>query len=187
MEISEKIPVKEKLLLHVCCAPDATAVVERLSGSYSVIAFFYNPCIHPEEEYRKRLSEAKKVAEIMGFELIEGEYDVKKWEEEIRGLEDEPEGGKRCWRCYHMRLERTSSCARQLGIKLFTTTLSISPHKNFEKIREIGDDIARMNGLRFIGENFKKMDGFKRSVELSRSLGLYRQNYCGCRFSMRKR
>ncbi len=179
--------IKKNLLLHICCAPDATAVVERLSKKFSVIGFFYNPCIWPEEEYMKRLEETRKVAEIMKFKFIEGAYEVEKWEEATKGFEEEPEGAKRCFECYRMRLEKTADIARTNGIEIFTTTLSISPHKNFEKILEIGKNIAKIKTLEFYGENFKKMDGFKRSVELSKSYGLYRQKYCGCKYSFRSK
>jgi len=179
-------PLKE-ILLHICCAPDATAVVERLNAKFSVTGFFYNPCIWPEEEYIKRLNETKKVAEIMGFHLLEGEYEIEKWNDKIKGLEDEPEGGKRCFECYFMRLDKTAEVASRKGIEFFTTTLSISPHKNFDKILEIGKNIEKIRGVQFYGENFKKMNGFKRSVELSKSFGLYRQKYCGCKYSLKRK
>lgn len=176
-----------KILLHICCGPDATAVVERLSQKFSVIGLFYNPCIWPEEEYKKRLSETKKVASTMRFQLIEGEYEVEKWAERIKGLEEEPEGGRRCIECYYMRLQKTAELARRNGIELFTTTLSISPHKNFKRILEIGQNIAKIEKLEFYGEDFKKMDGFKRSLQLSKSFELYRQRYCGCKYSFREK
>lgn len=172
------------VLLHICCAPCAIACVERLrEDGYKVTGYFYNPNIQPLKEYKKRYSEVVRLSELMGFELHAGDYDPLRWFEEIRGLEDEPEGGRRCEVCYRLRLEETAALAKKLGIGQFTTTLSVSPHKYFDKIRYIGEELAKSYKLVFLPYDFKKKDGFKRSVELSRKYNLYRQNYCGCVFS----
>ena len=173
----------EKILLHSCCAPCASASIEKLLGDYEVILYFYNPNIHPEKEYTQRKSELKKIAEFYNIDMINGVYDPDLWFSNVKGLEKEPERGKRCDVCFNIRLENTGRKAKELGIKKFTSTLSISPHKDFEKIRDIGQGIAQRLDLVFVPENFKKKDGYKRSIELSKKLDLYRQNYCGCVYS----
>jgi uracil-DNA glycosylase family 4 len=171
---------KPGILLHICCAPDATSVFERLNARFRVTGFFYNPQIEPKAEYDKRLAETMKVARALGFELIAGEYDLDRWIQAVRGLETEPEKGKRCEVCYAFRLEETARLARQKGFEYFTTTLSVSPHKSFEWLKGMGEALSRKYGVRFLAEDFKKQDGFKRSLELSEELNLYRQDYCGC-------
>ncbi len=177
---------KPGVLLHVCCAPDSTAVFERLSPDFEVFGFFHNPNIDPANEYHKRLAEARKVAQELGFPLIVPAFDPESWRRAVEGLEDEPEGGDRCAVCFRVNLRATARKAQELGIPFFTTTLTISPHKDSERILRIGREAGLEFGVSFLGENFKKRDGFKRSLELSRDLGLYRQGYCGCRFSLRK-
>jgi hypothetical protein len=177
---------KPGVLLHICCAPDSTAVFERLSHGFEVHGFFHNPNIHPAGEYQKRLAEARKVAREMGFPLLVPAFDPEAWDLAVRGLEEEPEGGDRCLVCFRVNLRATARMAREMGIPFFTTTLTISPHKDSERILGIGRDAGAEFGVGFLGENFKKRDGFKRSLELSRNLALYRQEYCGCRFSQRK-
>jgi predicted adenine nucleotide alpha hydrolase (AANH) superfamily ATPase len=176
---------KTTILLHICCAPDATASFERLHPDYNVVGFFHNPNIHPEQEYKKRLREAQTVAERMGFDLILPPYKPEEWLREVKGLEAEPEKGKRCEACFRFNLRATAQKAAELGIPYFTTTLSISPHKNSEVIFSIAKEAAEEFEVEFLQENFKKKDGFKRSLDLARELDLYRQNYCGCRFSQR--
>lgn len=179
--------MKEPLLVHICCGPDFTVVAERLLPHYNVVGFFYNPCIHPIDEYEKRLLEARKVADFFETEVINGIYDIERWLEKIRGFEDEPEKGKRCEICFRMRFETTAEEALKLGIETFTTTLSVSPKKDFECLKRIGEEVALKSGVKFLAENFKKKDGFRRSVELSKKLRLYRQSYCGCKFSVKDR
>lgn len=176
---------KPKILLHICCAPDATASFERLRSEYNVVGFFHNPNIHPEQEYKKRMRSAQKVADRMGFELVIPPYRPEEWLQEVKGLEAEPEKGKRCEICYRFNLHATALKASELRIPYFTTTLSISPHKNSELIFSIAKEAAMGLEVEFLQENFKKKDGFKRSLELAGELELYRQNYCGCRFSKR--
>ncbi len=172
------------VLLHICCAPCATACLERLKNDgYDVAGFFYNPNIQPRPEYEKRLQETMMLSSFFGFSLLSGEYDQDNWLKSIHGLENEPEGGKRCEICYRLRLIKTASIAERYGFEAFTTTLSVSPHKDFKKLKRIGEKVAEEYGLTFLSYDFKKKDGFKRSIELSRVYNLYRQKYCGCLFS----
>jgi predicted adenine nucleotide alpha hydrolase (AANH) superfamily ATPase len=166
------------LLLHVCCAPCSTAAIERLAGTWDVTLFFSNSNISPESEYEKRLSEARKVSRAMGLPLVEDKYDHHSWLESIKGLESEPEKGKRCEKCFEYNLSRASTYAIENEFEAFTTTLTISPHKDSAVIFKIGKNLGH-----FLDENFKKKDGFRRSLELSDKQGLYRQDYCGCEFS----
>ena len=177
---------KTALILHVCCAPCATSVVERLRPEYRVVPYFSNSNIHPEEEYRLRLREMERLSPEMSLDLFRDEYDPDRWFAEVRGLEHEPEGGARCERCFRLRLDRTAQFALAQGIDTFTTTLTVSPHKRADVIHRIGAEVAARHSLRFLPEDFKKRDGFRRSGELSREYGLYRQNYCGCLYSRRK-
>lgn len=176
-------PNTERLLLHTCCGPCATQVIELLSRDYRVTAFFYNPNIQPEEEYLNRLAALEKFCRIRGIELIRGSYDNREWIELVNGLEEQPEGGKRCEVCFTMRLMKTALFAVERGIKTFGTTLSISPHKNTEAINRVGKQAANKNALHFVAGDFKQDDGYRKSCELSRQYGLYRQKYCGCMFS----
>lgn len=189
---SEKIE-KPSLLLHSCCGPCSTAVIERLAGDYQITIFFYNPCITDQEEYQKRKETQiefinKYNSSLPPKEHIrfrEGPYDTKKFYRIAEGLENEPEGGKRCLRCFEQRLEKTAETCALTGCDYFGTTLSVSPHKNYDLIRRIGRKLAVRYNVSFVDEDFKKKEGFKRSVELSKAYGLYRQNYCGCQYSKR--
>lgn len=181
------MPYKPKLLLHICCAPDATSVYERLKDRFKITGFFYNPQIEPNDEYERRLADAYRVAESMGFELIEGAYDLDRWMAAVKGLETEPEKGRRCEICYLFRLERTAQLASESGFEAFTTTLSVSPHKSFDWLRDMGQALSAKYGVKFLAEDFKKADGFKRSLILSEELNLYRQDYCGCQPSSESR
>jgi len=173
-----------KILLHICCAPDATAVFERLKQEYEVMGFFHNPNIFPEEEYKKRLEEVEYVTRKLKFKLMIPKYVPEDWENAVKCLEAEPEKGKRCEVCFRFNLEATAKKAISMGIFYFTTTLTISPHKKTEMIFKAGRDAAKKYGLEFLELDFKKKHGFKRSLELSQEMKLYRQNYCGCRYSM---
>jgi epoxyqueuosine reductase len=173
---------QETILLHVCCAPCSTAVVERLQEQgYDVNLFFSNSNIHPKEEYEKRLEEARKIASIKGLELIVDQYDHQSWLYHIQGLENEPERGKRCLKCFEYNLGRTAVMAQQLGIPGFTTTLTVSRHKPSREIFSIGSTLQG-----FLALDFKKQDGYARSIALAKQLELYRQGYCGCEFSRAK-
>lgn len=175
--------MRPKVLLHICCAPDATAVIERLTPEHEVLGFFHGPNIHPPEEYALRLDATRKAAAALGFPLVETDYAPERWDEAVHGLENEPERGQRCEACFRHNLMATAAKARELGIGAFTTTLTISPHKDEALVFAAGRDAAREHGVAFLELDFKKRDGFKRSLDLSRELGLYRQNYCGCRYS----
>lgn len=176
---------KTRILLHVCCAPDATVVVERLTAEYDLVVYFYDPNIHPEEEYRLRCDEMRHLAARLGIPFFEGKYDAARWFDMVRGLENEPEGGARCAVCFRIRMERTARFAAEHGYPVFTTVLTVSPHKDADLINRLGREAAAGHGVAFLEGNFKKKDGFKRSVELSREYGLYRQDYCGCLYSRR--
>lgn len=176
----------QRLFVHVCCAPDSLYVMDMLKRDYEVVGFFYNPNIHPAQEYALRLEEARKVARVVGFELIEGPYEDERWFEITRKFEDEPEKGRRCDICYALRLQRTALEASSRGCGLFTTIMSLSPWKKADVLNQIGKMFGRRYGLNFLEANFKKKDGFRKSVELSKQHGLYRQDYCGCLFSKRK-
>ncbi|MFH1537999.1 MAG: epoxyqueuosine reductase QueH [bacterium] len=176
-----------KLLLHACCAPCAPHVYELLSGEYEVLLYFYNPNIFPEDEYNRRLEELKRFCGEKDIPLIEGNYDKDKWAEAIKGFEEEPEGGKRCAKCFSLRLAETARRAAGAGCSRFTTTLTVSPRKNAEVINRIGREAGERAGVEFLEENFKKKDGYKISCDLSHERGFYRQDYCGCEYSMRKK
>ncbi len=178
--------MKKKLLLHICCAPDATYGIEYFSKEFDVTVFFYNPNIHPEAEYKLRLIELKRVARRFGVPMIEGDYNPDAWFEAVKGLENEPEGGKRCPVCFRMRLEETAKVAHKLGFDAISTVLTISPKKDSELVNRIGRAAALRYGLEWIDANLKKGGGFKRSLELSSLFELYRQEYCGCVFSLRE-
>lgn len=182
-----EVKAGEELLLHVCCAPCATYVIDVLSERYTVTAFFYNPNIHPAEEYERRLLEVRRYTELHDTPLIVAEDDAAVWHERIRGFEQELEGGKRCEQCFRLRLEKTAATAAERDIALFTTTLSISPHKDFSVLHAIGSQAAERFKRSFLARDFKKNDGYKKSCQLSQQYGLYRQRYCGCVYSMKDR
>lgn len=175
------------LLLHVCCAPCSSYCLEYLSQYFRITVLFYNPNIYPEDEYTHRAAEAKRLISEMNFEnevsFIELPFNSQEFYAAVKGFENCPEGGERCFKCYELRLEKAAEFARQGGFDYFTTSLSISPLKNAEKINEIGERIAERYGVKHLPSDFKKKNGYKRSIELSRQYGLYRQNYCGCIFS----
>lgn len=175
------------LLLHSCCAPCSSYTLEYLSRYFSITVFYFNPNISPKAELDKRFAEQKRLIETLPSEnkisLICGDYNYDEFLNIARGYESEPEGGERCFRCYRMRLEKTAELAKQNGFDYFCTTLSISPLKNSQKINEIGFDVAEKYGVKWLPSDFKKREGYKRSIELSREYDLYRQNFCGCVFS----
>jgi len=175
----------KKLLLHICCAPDATVVLRDLQDRCAVTCHFYNPNIHPHEEYDKRLGEMKKLSKLLSVPLIEEVNDSDRWFRETAGFEQEPEGGSRCDICFRIRLEQSAQTAKERGCDCFTTVLTVSPHKDAARINNIGKELECRHGIEYIEADFKKNDGFKRSIALTREYGLYRQNYCGCRYSLR--
>lgn len=184
IEKSDRVP---SLLLHACCAPCSSYVLEYLSGFFDITIFYYNPNISPESEFAKRADELKRLIGEMDLKrpvkLIKGEYDHERFREIAQGLEDIPEGGERCFKCYELRLRRAAEESKRGGFDYFTTTLSISPHKNAQKLNEIGAELAKEYGIAYLFSDFKKRNGYKRSCELSEIYGLYRQNYCGCAYS----
>ncbi len=184
---------RPSVLLHSCCGPCSTAVVERLAEEFNLTVFFYNPCITEEEEYLRRRSAQKKFIEAYNREnlgrfvirYMEPDYRPADFLEITRGLEDEPEGGARCTVCFRQRLEKAAETASMKGYDFFGTTLTVSPHKNYGTISGIGRKLALKYGVSFLDRDFKKKDGFRRSIELSKKYDLYRQNYCGCKYSKR--
>jgi len=177
---------RQSFLLHCCCAPCTTHPIRVLRDEFDVTAFFYNPNIHPVEEYRLRQDELKRLAEKWEFSLILGKYAVDEWFRKVKGYEENPEGGLRCEICYRLRLEKTAQAAKKRGIQFFGTTLSVSPHKKADVINRIGKELEGKWDVRFYEADFKKRDGFKISCRLSEEEGLYRQDYCGCTFSRRR-
>ena len=179
------------LLLHSCCAPCSSYVLEYLSEFFSITVFYYNPNIYPDEENTKRVAEQKTFIERFPakhkISFVEGCFDKEHFYEVTKGLEQEPEGGKRCEQCFCLRLEETAKLAQKMQMDYFTTTLSISPMKNAQMLNEIGSRIADTYGVSYLYSDFKKREGYKRSVELSKEYGMYRQDYCGCIFSYRSR
>lgn len=179
-----------RLLLHSCCAPCSSYVLEYLSAYFEITVFYYNPNIYPPEEYEKRSLEQQMLISRMQTKhpvsFVQGHFDRERFYQMARGLENVKEGGVRCFACYELRLYETARLARQEGYDYFTTTLSISPLKNAEKLNEIGNRLAKEYGISYLPSDFKKKGGYQRSVELSHEYGLYRQDYCGCEFSIRK-
>ena len=175
------------LFLHSCCAPCSSYVLEYLCRYFSIAVFYYNPNIYPKEEYLYRVEEQQKlISELKTKNPIhfeEGVYDTDNFYSITKGMENLPEGGERCFKCYKMRLEKTAEYAAKKGFDYFTTTLSISPYKNAQKLNEIGEIISLEKNIKYLHSDFKKKNGYRRSIELSDIYGLYRQDYCGCIFS----
>ncbi|SDA27428.1 hypothetical protein SAMN02910447_02753 [Ruminococcus sp. YE71] len=178
------------LMLHSCCAPCSSYTLEYLTQHFSVTIFYYNPNISPEEEFRHRVEEQKRLISELPVRhpvsFIEGDYDPEEFYSAVRGLEQIPEGGERCFVCYRLRLEKTAELAARLGFDYFGTTLSISPYKNAPKLNEISEQLAEVYPVRALPLDLKKKGGYKRSIELSAVYSLYRQDYCGCVFSKRE-
>ena len=185
---NEEVPT---LLLHSCCAPCSSYVLEYLSQYFKITIFFYNPNIYPVEEYSRRVVEQKGLISDLKVKheirLIEGKYDTESFYKMSKGLETEKEGGVRCFNCYELRLNEAAIIAKEKGYDYFTTTLSISPHKNSNKLNEIGKKLAEKYNVKYLYSDFKKKEGYKRSIELSKKYKLYRQDYCGCVFSKNER
>lgn len=179
------------LLLHACCAPCSSAVLEYLTQYFDVSLLYYNPNIAPYAEYQKRLAELERLIAQMPLahppRLVPCAYDGQAFDRAAAGLEREPEGGARCLRCYRLRLEEAARTARDLGLDYFTTTLSISPLKNAQALNRIGEELGERYGVKHLPGDFKKREGYKRSIQLSREYGLYRQDYCGCVYSQAQR
>ena len=180
---------RPELLLHSCCGPCSSYVLEYLTQYYKVTLLWYNPNSWPPEENDKRLHYQRKIINALGLKedvsIVIPDYDHDRYLQMVSGLESEPEGGLRCTECFRMRLKEAAEAAERLGIGLYCTTLTVSPHKNAEKINTLGEEIGREHGVRFLPSDFKKRNGYKRSIELSREYDLYRQDYCGCEFAWR--
>lgn len=187
--------VKEKktptLLLHSCCAPCSSYVLEYLSKYFKISILFYNPNIYPLEEYSRRVAEQKGLISVLKVKneisFLEGRYDTENFYNISKGLEDQKEGGERCFKCYELRLKEAAIIAKEHNYDYFTTTLSISPHKNAQKLNEIGHELSKQYNVEYLYSDFKKKEGYKRSIELSNQYDLYRQDYCGCIFSKKER
>lgn len=178
-----RMDARRKLALHSCCAPCSSYVLEFLSEYFDVTVFFYNPNIHPQSEYEHRLSEQRRLCGLLNIPLVECVYDTQSFFDSVRGLEQEPEGGARCRKCFELRLDNTARLAKAAGFELFTATLTVSPHKNAGVINDAGLAAARRHKIEWLPCDFKKRGGYQRSIELSRQYELYRQHYCGCTFS----
>lgn len=186
LEKEQKVPA---LLIHSCCAPCSSYVLEYLSEYFEITVFYYNPNIYPESEYTKRILEQQELISRMNLKrpvsFLAGNYEKDRFYRMAEGLEDVKEGGARCFKCYALRLRETAQMAKKAGYDYFTTTLSISPMKNAAKLNEIGLVAQKEFGVKYLQSDFKKKNGYKRSIELSKEYGLYRQDYCGCEFSQR--
>ena len=182
---------RPSLLLHACCAPCSSYCIEYLSRYFDITLFFYNPNITVKDEYEKRAGELRRLTEVMPLSskvrVAEGEYEPQKFFEMSKGLENVAEGGERCFKCYELRLRETAAAAKEHEFDYFSTTLSISPLKNAGKLNEIGGRLSEEYGVDYLFSDFKKNNGYKRSIELSKEYNLYRQNYCGCVYSKKQR
>ena len=181
--------MKKRLLLHSCCGPCSSGVIGQVAEEYQVTLLFYNPNIQPNDEYDRRLEAQKIVVDKMnseygyGVELIEVDYNPEEFFSKTKGLEKEREGGARCKECFYLRLDKTASYAKQHGYDIFTTTLSISPHKDYELLNHIGKEMSDKYGVDYMSANFKKNDGYLNSIRNSKKYKIYRQEYCGCIYS----
>lgn len=181
-----KTGVKPKLILHACCAPCASTCIERLKEAFEIIVCFYNPNINTKEEYLLRAEELKRLCDYFGVNCLIEDYGQSDFISQVKGLEKEKEGGLRCEKCFNLRLKETAVIGKQQGFSYFATTLTLSPLKNCEKINSLGLEIEKNIGVKYLVSDFKKKNGYIRSLELSNQLNLYRQNYCGCAFSIRE-
>ena len=182
--------VRPLLALHACCAPCSSAVLERLNSFFRIAVFYYNPNLSPEAEFRRRAQEQARLVREMSLRdvwVTEGAYEPERFYERTRGHEGDPEGGARCEICFELRLRETAKFAREIGADYFTTTLSISPLKDAQRLNALGARIAAEAGVRYLHSDFKKKDGYRRSCALSEAYGLYRQDFCGCVFSKMER
>jgi len=185
-DIIKTLNNKPKLLLHACCGVCSSAVLERILPYFDITILYYNPNIYPKTEYLKRLDTQKEIINKMNLNinLLEVEYEKEKFDEIAKGLEEEKEGGERCTKCYLLRLEKTAKLAQKHGFEYFCTTLSVSPYKNAEKLNKIGKILEDKYKVKYLYSDFKKKEGYKRSCELAKEYNLYRQDYCGCEFSL---
>ncbi|MDR0314454.1 MAG: epoxyqueuosine reductase QueH [Oscillospiraceae bacterium] len=185
----EKTGTRPRLLLHSCCAPCSSYVISYVANWFDVTVIYYNPNIFPKEEYEKRKAEQIRLIKELGYNVeikfMDSDYDTDKFKEMERQFEDEPQGGLRCFHCYRLRLEKTAAEAKAGKFDYFGTTLTVSPHKSARVLNQVGKECEQIYGVKFMYSDFKKKDGFKKSIELSCKYKLYRQNYCGCESSMK--
>jgi len=190
IEENKKNNVVPTILLHSCCAPCSSHVIDVLSKHFNITILYYNPNIEAYEEYLKRKEEEirfiKEYNNTNRLDIIDCDYDNEKYHELVKGLEDCKEGGNRCFKCYRMRLEYTTIKAKELNYDYFGTTLTVSPYKNSQKLNEIGEELENKYNIKYLYSDFKKNNGYKHSIEMSKEYNLYRQNYCGCIYSQRK-
>lgn len=186
-EIISSLDGVKKLLVHACCAPCSSYVLEYLSNYFEITVLFYNPNIDEKEEYEKRALELKRLVSTVNYknkvDVVILDHDPSEFYQVVKGLENELEGGPRCFKCYRLRMEKAAKYAKENNFDYFTTTLSISPYKNSSKLNEIGSILEKEYGIKYLYSDFKKKNGYKRSIELSKKYSLYRQNFCGCKFS----
>lgn len=186
LKIIETLTGKPKLLLHSCCAPCSSYVITFLKDYFDITLLYYNPNIEPKAEYDKRKQEQIKLCELLNVEIVDCDYDNLKYKKLITGLKNEPEGGLRCSKCFKLRLVKAGAVAELNGYDYFGTTLTVSPHKNTNLINKIGKDLENIYKVKFLYSDFKKKDGYKKSIELTKKYDLYRQDYCGCMYSKMK-
>ena len=175
---------KPTLLLHSCCGPCSSYVLEYLTKFFDITLLFYGPNIQPREEYELRLEHQRKVIEHIPVKIMECDYDGEDFDKAVVGLEAEPEGGARCTECFRLRIERTAALAAKHGFEWYCTTLSVSPHKDAQRINALGYELGERYGVKWLPSDFKKRGGYQRSIVLSKEMGLYRQEYCGCAYSL---
>ncbi|MBI5576027.1 MAG: epoxyqueuosine reductase QueH [Deltaproteobacteria bacterium] len=185
MKLLSDVPDGENVLLHICCGPDACYGVPAMQERFRVTGFFFNPNIPPGDEYDRRLQATRQVQDFLPFALETEDGGREDWEDAVRGLEEEPEKGRRCEECIRMRLRRTAEKAKAMGIPAFCTILTVSPKKDATMVNRIGREEGQKAGVRFVEADMKKNDGYLKSVKISKKLGIYRQDFCGCRFSKR--
>ena len=183
-DITSKLNYRPKVLLHSCCAPCSSHVVTLLKEYFDVTVLYYNPNIYPLEEYLKRKNEQIKLLEILNITIMDIDYDHNEFKENVKGLEDEKEGGARCNKCFALRLEKTAILAQLNQFEYFCTTLTVSPYKNSQIINKIGAILEQKYNVKYLYSDFKKKEGYKKSIELSKKYDLYRQHYCGCEYSV---
>lgn len=187
ISLNQKLNIKPKLLLHACCAPCSTFCIERVREYFDLTMYFYNPNMDEEKEYLLRANELIRLCETLGIKYIIEPFMSESFYSAVKGLEQEKEGGKRCYKCFTLRLGKTLEKAKELDFDYFTTTLTVSPYKNSAVINEIGLSLAEEKKPKYLPSDFKKHEGYLKSIELSKKYGLYRQNYCGCIYSKRDR
>ena len=186
MQTIERIEKGSRLLLHSCCAPCSSACLERLKDFFKITVLYYNPNIDEREEYEKRKAEQIRFLKETGYgDFLDSDHDKEAFEEMAKGYEQEPERGKRCYLCYELRLNKTAQISKEKGFDFFATTLTLSPYKNAEWLNEIGERVGDRYGVSYLCTDFKKQGGYHRSIALSNEYGLYRQDFCGCKFSKR--